>query len=119
MLYCRLLSRASYEVIGVASANEALKILQSQQIDVLITDQKMSDINGIRLLSMAREHDPAVQCILISGRITNEMKQAAKLAGAFDCLEKPLDLDHLKITITKALEKKESKVSDQKHGEKD
>lgn len=117
VLYCRLLSRESYEVVCVESAVAALEILKTQPIDVLITDQKMSHINGIRLISMAKEHDPIIQCILISGRLTNEMKQAAKLAGAFDCLEKPLDLNHLKTTITKALEKRDLKVSDQKHGE--
>lgn len=119
MLYCRLLSRESYEVTCVDSAAAALQILQNQPIDVLITDQKMSNINGIRLIAMAREHDPVIQCILISGRMTTETLQAAKLAGAFDCLEKPLDLNQLKTTITKALEKKESKVSDQKHSGKD
>jgi DNA-binding NtrC family response regulator len=117
MLYCRLLSRESYEVICVESAVAALQILQNQPIDVLITDQKMSDINGIRLISMAREHDPVIQCILISGRMETETIQAAKRAGAFDCLEKPLDLNHLKTIITKALEKKDSQMSERERGE--
>jgi DNA-binding NtrC family response regulator len=119
MLYCRLLSRESYEVICVESAVAALQILKNQPIDVLITDQKMSNINGIRLISMAKEHDPAIQCILISGRMTNETLQAAKLAGAFDCLEKPLDLNQLKTTITKAFEKRIWQVSERERGEED
>jgi DNA-binding NtrC family response regulator len=110
-LYCRLLSKESYEAICVDSAAAALEILQSQPIDVLITDLKMRDINGIRLIAMAREHDPAIQCILISGRMTNESIQLAKLAGALDCLEKPLDLNHLKTTITKALDMRAWQVS--------
>lgn len=117
MLYCRLLSRESYEVICAESAVAALQILKNQPIDVLITDQKMSNINGIRLISMAREHDPVIQCILISGRMTNETQQAAKLAGAIDCLEKPLDLNHLKTIITKALEKKDSQMSERERGD--
>src|SRR5690606_20038118 len=92
---------------------DGLNILKKEKIDLVLCDIKMNKMDGMEVLSSAKEFTD-VPFIMISGHGTIETAVEAARKGAFDFLEKPLDLNRLLITVRNALEKgtlvKETKV---------
>jgi YesN/AraC family two-component response regulator len=64
--------------VYASSANEALNILASQKIDVIITDYKMPGVDGLELLSIIKEKYPDTKRILLTGQSENEVFESAK-----------------------------------------
>ena len=75
---CTTLQMAGYETVGFSSATQALATLRSQQFDLLLTDMMMPEMDGIALLRMAFEIDPAY-CLYLSSRFIVE-----RFCEAFD-----------------------------------
>jgi len=100
------LERQCEKAIAVYSGTDALEILRSQQIDVVVTDLKLGgDTNGLAVLTEAKKCDPAAQVILITAHASiNTCKEAMKL-GAYDYLVKPIDIGQLRTLVTRAGEK--------------
>jgi len=106
-LMTRKLERLSYEVKTADSGMEALEILQSQDIDVLITDFQMPGMTGSELIARAIKMDPILQSIVVTGY--SDLKTAIDVmgAGAFNYLSKPVDFNELDVAIQKGLEKRQ------------
>ncbi|WP_159633806.1 sigma-54-dependent transcriptional regulator [Sphingobacterium composti Ten et al. 2007 non Yoo et al. 2007] len=108
-----ILEYEDYKVLDVDNGADGLEILKKDKIDLVLCDIKMNKMDGMEVLSVAKEFSD-VPFIMISGHGTIETAVEAARKGAFDFLEKPLDLNRLLITVRNALEKgtlvKETKV---------
>jgi two-component system response regulator YesN len=94
---------ANFEVTSTAyDAVTVLKILESNRIDLLITDVRMPGVNGIELLKQVQERFPGMMSIIISGYSDFEYTKEAIRMGVSDYLLKPIDPDQFATTIKKA-----------------
>ncbi|MFN2516563.1 MAG: response regulator [Pyrinomonadaceae bacterium] len=89
------------------TAEEALKILESEQINVVLTDISMPGMSGLELLGHTRQRWPSVEVIMISGIRDREYASGLVRMGAFDYLAKPFNLDDIKSSVDRAAEKSE------------
>lgn len=108
-----ILEYEDYKVLDVDNGFEGLGILKKEKIDLVLCDIKMNKMDGMEVLTEA-QNICDTPFIMISGHGTIETAVEAARKGAFDFLEKPLDLNRLLITVRNALEKgvlvKETKV---------
>ncbi len=86
---------------------EAQRILQEVAFDIVLCDVRMPGKDGMELLDWAKKTRPDVEFIMLSGHATIETAVEATKKGAFDFLEKPLDLNKLEILIRNATEKRQ------------
>ena len=100
------LARKGSQVAGVSTGEEALKAIQSRYFDVGVFDIRMPGMDGIELLRRARELQPSLEVIVITGHGTIDSAIEAMRLGAYDYLTKPCNLSELEIVLGKALEKK-------------
>lgn len=99
-----ILEYEDYKVLDVDNGKDALDILKKEKIDLVFCDIKMNKMDGMEVLVAAKELTDA-PFIMISGHGTIETAIEAVKKGAFDFLEKPLDLNRLLITARNALDK--------------
>ena len=94
-----------YHILVARNGLEALKILETEKVDVVLSDLKMPDFDGISLLERINQQTgvlPAV--IFITGHATVDSAVLAMKLGAHDFITKPLNLDRLALLLEKALE---------------
>jgi DNA-binding NtrC family response regulator len=103
--YEQLLQRWGYDVVGVASAEEALARFSNYQPDTLIADVELPGMNGLDLLQQLGEELRHVPAIIITGKGSEERAVAAIEAGAFWYIEKPLKGPVLRALLDRALSK--------------
>jgi DNA-binding NtrC family response regulator len=103
--YEALLQRWGYEVVGVASAEEALARFSNFQPDTLIADVELPGMNGLDLLQQLGDELRHVPAIIITGKGSEERAVAAIEAGAFWYIEKPLKGPVLRALLDRALSK--------------
>ena len=99
----RILGRAGYDCLTATDPRRAVGMLESDRPDLLITDIKMPDVDGMELLRHARELDPAMPVIMITAFATIESAVAAVREGAFDYLPKNFSVDQLRVAMDRAL----------------
>ncbi len=91
-----------YQVVGeAANGKQALEALKGTQPDLLITDIRMNEMNGIDMVGRIRDHQPDLPIIILSGYAEFEYAKQALRYGISDYLLKPVD----RIELTQALEK--------------
>lgn len=98
--------KEGYMVETAADGLEALTRLQQAPADVVITDLKMSRMDGFQLLTQLREQAPETEVVLVTGYGTVDSAVAALRQGAAHYLSKPVDVGELKKTVRDILEKK-------------
>jgi DNA-binding NtrC family response regulator len=99
----RILRRAGHRCLTVTDPRRALSLLESERPDLVLTDLKMPEIDGMALLRRAHELDPALPVVVITAFATIESAVEAIKAGAFDYLPKTFSLEHLTIVVDRAL----------------
>jgi two-component system NtrC family response regulator len=97
------LTQQGYEVVAVANGKEALRKIGEQKFDLLLSDMKMPEMDGIALLEAVRTNYPALEVILITAFATVSQAVQALKMGAFDYITKPFEDDDLFASIEKAL----------------
>src|SRR5687767_1308024 len=100
-----ILSYEGYKIEEASDGEEGLKKFRERAFDVVLCDIKMPKLDGIEFLEKARETNPDVPVIMISGHGTIETAVEAVKKGAYDYIAKPPDLNRLLITIRNAVEK--------------
>jgi two-component system, NtrC family, response regulator len=100
-----LLQGEGYNVLTCGKGSEALVRLAEMPIDLLLTDLKMAEMDGMALLAKMREISPATSAILMTAYGTVERAVEAMRLGAFDVVLKPFANADLLRTITRALER--------------
>jgi DNA-binding NtrC family response regulator len=87
---------------GSTSGIDALKRIDSEEFNVVVVDVRMPGIGGIEVLRLLKQQHPAMQVILLSGHGSTEDVEKGLGYGAFDYLQKPVEIDHLIATILRA-----------------
>jgi len=101
----RLLGREGYDTLTVPSAAEALRQVRGDTYDLVITDMKMPEMDGLQLLAEIKAYDPSLPVIAITAYGTVENAVQALRAGAYDYITKPFESDEIRLTVAKALER--------------
>ncbi len=101
-----LLSKEGYEVTIAESGNEALRFLESQEYDLVLTDLRMAGLDGLSLLKKIKEQYPETFVMLMTAYGSEKIAVEAMKAGARDYLIKPFDNDEVKILVRQALEQR-------------
>ncbi len=104
MLQRNLLSRA-YQVFTASSVAEAIRLLESAAVDLVITDFKMPKVSGLDLIKHVRENYKDTEVIMITGYATIEGAVKAVKTGAEEYLAKPFTDEELFSAVRKALDK--------------
>ncbi len=103
---CRdILSREKHAVKFATSAKDALKLLDEKSFDLVLTDLKMPEMDGIELLEEIRKKDSNMPVIVITGFATVETAVDAMRKGAYDYIAKPFTPAELRIAVEQTLEK--------------
>ena len=100
---------ATYELITANTGKEALRVLENNGINVVVTDIRMPDINGLDLLSTIREKYPGIKVIIMTAYGSPEVQKEASRRGSFHYLEKPFEIDDLRTLILDALDDKKGR----------
>ena len=103
-----LASRWGYEVQSAADGSEALRRAIEWHPDVILTDLVMPNMDGLWLLRALRAELPDCPVVLLTGRGTVQTAVQAIREGAYDFIEKPLEISRLRVVLDRALEKKET-----------
>ncbi len=101
---CESLAAEGYQVLGSAGGREALELLAAGPVDVVLTDLSMQDGDGQGLLEQARQSFAGVPVILMTGVGTIPDAVRAMRSGAWDFLQKPVELEHLLGVVRRAVE---------------
>ena len=96
-----------YTARTAADGAEALRVVETDDIDLVITDLRMPAKSGTEVLKTVVGRYPGLPVIVLTGHGTIEDAVAAMRSGAFDFVTKPVNLDHLSLLVKRALESRE------------
>jgi DNA-binding NtrC family response regulator len=102
----RALAPEGYEVKLAKNGLEALKMISEEKCDIVLTDLKMPDMDGIEVLKKIKEGWPEIEVIIITGYQTVDTAVKSIKLGAFDYIEKPFTPDALLAAVAKAMDRK-------------
>jgi len=100
---CAILQDTGYKVSGLDKGAKALEMIRNQPFNVVITDIRLPDVDGMEILGLAKEIDPDVAVIVITGYDSLETAVEAVNEGAYTYFVKPANMDEVKTTIINAL----------------
>ncbi len=100
-----LLLEDGHQVTEAAGVREATSLVGSGPFDLVITDQKMPDGEGLEVLAAAREADPTLPVVMLTAFASVELAVEAMRRGAFDFVTKPFQPDVLRAAVRRACER--------------
>jgi len=103
----KALERAGYTVDDAADGSAAVNKIRGQRYLVVLTDLKLPGYSGLDILRETKQADPTIPVILITAFGSVEDAVTAMKEGAFDFIQKPVDLDHLKLLVERAAQQQE------------
>lgn len=98
-LFCTVLSKNGYNPIGAPDGEAALDIMQSEYIDLIITDIMMPRLDGFQLTESLRHTDRTTPVLLITAKDSFGDKQRGFLSGADDYMVKPVDVEEMLLRV--------------------
>ena len=98
-----------HEVFSTQDGVEASQLIKTQEFDLMITDIRMSPMNGMQLLKLVHDTRPNMVVILVTAFTSIETALEAHDLGAFDYVPKPFKIDELLETVTMAMKYKEER----------
>lgn len=102
-----LTEKTDYQVLTTTDPYEALTWCQEYPADVLISDLRMPQLEGIELLKLLKEQDATIPFIIMTAYGTIESAVEAMRQGAFDYITKPFRKEQIIMTIRKALARRQ------------
>jgi DNA-binding NtrC family response regulator len=99
----RLLMKKNYTCITIDNSSEALDIVFAEDPDLVLTDLKMPEKDGVQILKEVKSYDPSILVIVFTGFATIPAAVEIMKEGAFDFITKPFSSDQLIITVERAL----------------
>ena len=91
-------------MIEAASGEEAVEIVECEQIDIVLLDMHMQAMTGLETLQIVKSIDALIPCILVTAAATESLKCEASDAEAYSVLEKPVRKAQLLHTVSTALQ---------------
>ena len=98
------LAKYGMEVEVFEDAGLALKRLNEKEFDIVVTDVRMEDVDGIQVLETVLARSERTKVIIITGYATVEVAREALVKGAFDFIAKPFKAKEIRSTIKKAVD---------------
>ncbi len=92
------------KIYTAENAREALRILAEEELDLVITDLKIPDSDGVKLLRDVKKHDPNIVVIVMTAYGTVDTAVAAMKLGAYDYIQKPFRMGDIRRLVSRALE---------------
>jgi len=102
-----LLSKEGHEVATAKNGADAIRAVQAEIFDLVITDVKMPGADGMEVLRSVKEISPETVVIMVTAFATTEAAVEAMKIGAYDYIIKPFKVDELKLIIYNSLEKRD------------
>ncbi len=99
------LEKVGYRCDVATSGPQAADLIQRETFDIVITDMVMNDIDGMKVLKLARQRLPDCEVVMVTGHATVPIAVEAMQKGAFSFLEKPITPSSLRVIAEKAAEK--------------
>ncbi len=99
-----ILQEEGYEARGVDSGTKALRTLERESYDILLTDLRMPDLDGVQLFEQTRAAHPEMKTIVMTAYSSVKEAVDAMKRGVYEYLTKPLNLDELFVILKKAVE---------------
>lgn len=100
-----VLKKEGYEIKTTTNGQNALKLLNRHDFDVVLTDLKMEKVDGMQILKRCKEANPDLEVIMITGYATVETAIEAMKHGAYHYIAKPFKLDEVRKVVREASEK--------------
>jgi signal transduction histidine kinase len=107
--YDDMFSFFGYDVESVPNGREGLSRITKQDYDIVVTDLNMPEMNGIEVLKYIKKKKPYIEVIVITGYATLENAIEAMKVGAYDYFAKPVDIEHVRIVISKCVQQIQSR----------
>lgn len=106
-IICQLCARAlsNFNVLQAGDGRQALDMLETNEIDIILSDVMMPNLSGLDLLRSVKKQQPDLAVILMTGYSDKEVILQALKAGADDFISKPINLLQLRTTVDKVLDK--------------
>jgi len=105
-----ILEQEGYEVSTAADGHEALGTAARGHFDLMLTDLRMDDMDGMTLLHEFQQRHPGVVTVVLTGYASIESSIDALRQGVYDYLVKPCMVEDLKRTVSRALEHREQRL---------
>ncbi len=107
-LFCKTLIRNNYQAFGADNAIKALEILDTESIDLIITDIMMPGINGFEFIEQLRSSHIDLPVLIITAKSDITDKQMGFLAGADDYMVKPIHINEMILRVNALLRRAKS-----------
>jgi DNA-binding NtrC family response regulator len=98
----KALERAGYAVEEAADGSTAIQMVRGRRYLLVLTDLKLPGASGLEVLHESKQADPTIPVILLTAYGSIEEAVTAMKEGAFDFLQKPVDLEHLRLLVQRA-----------------
>jgi CheY-like chemotaxis protein len=108
-LFSEYLSTEGYEVDTAEDGAKGISLIEKNFYDLILTDLKMPDTDGMEVLKYIRENSPDSLCIILTGYGTIKNAVEATQKGAYDYLTKPVKMDEILVTFRRAFEHRDLK----------
>ena len=100
-----ILKMDGHDVTAVTNGADAIRLLNERRYDVVLTDLRLADMDGIDVLREVQRTSPETASIMLTGYASLESAVAALRSGAYDYLMKPSDVEELRATVNRAIER--------------
>ena len=107
------LKKKGYKIYSASSGKEGIESAKNNPVDIILSDFKMPDLNGIEVLEQVKKTNPGISFVIVTAYGTVENAVKAMRLGAFDYISKPVDLDELDLMIERIIEHKNLKSENQ------
>jgi DNA-binding NtrC family response regulator len=98
------LMEEGYRVDSASDGKQAMDLVRNKSYDLVLTDLKMPNVDGLSVLSDIKETEPDTSVIVMTAYGTVETAVEAMKQGAYDFITKPFDTEHLCVLVSRALE---------------
>jgi DNA-binding NtrC family response regulator len=98
------IKKEGHQVETFVDPYDALERMEAKDFDIVISDIRMGEFNGIEIMEKALRKSPDIKVIMITGYATMELARESMAKGAFDFIAKPFKAKEIRNTITKAVD---------------
>jgi DNA-binding NtrC family response regulator len=109
------LTACGYMAVGCTSGREAIEKLKTYDIEIILTDLMMPEMNGVELLKAARDIDPHLMGIILTGKGTLETTTEMMKEAAFLCSLKPFNFKMMQLILSCAIKSRRLKKLEEKY----
>ncbi len=113
-LTAEMLALDGHEIVRASGGREALAALAARQVDVVVTDLRMPEVDGLAVLAAARARPAPPEVVLMTAYGTAESAVAAMKAGAADYVTKPFSMDELRLRVRRLAAQREAEASSER-----